>query len=125
MDNPVDLKPAPAPASVENTSGMGESASIPLGVKGWSWGAFFLSWIWALSNNTYIGLLGLIPGVGLVVRVYLGFKGRELAWRNERWNSVEHFNRVQCRWSVWGSVIAVVLIMLALGVFTFALLDEL
>ena len=29
-------------------------------------------------------------------------KGRELAWRNKEWDSLEHFNRVQKRWSAWG-----------------------
>ena len=37
--------------------------------------------------------------------IYLGIKGRELAWRNERWDSLEHFNRVQRSWSLWGLVI--------------------
>ena len=25
---------------------------IPDGVKGWSWGAFFLNWIWAIGNRS-------------------------------------------------------------------------
>ncbi len=36
--------------------------------------------------------------------IYLGVKGRELAWRNKRWDSLEHFNRVQRRWSIWSLV---------------------
>jgi membrane protein YqaA with SNARE-associated domain len=31
----------------------------------------------------------------------LGFKGREWAWRNKKWESVEHFQRVQRKWSLW------------------------
>jgi hypothetical protein len=74
-------------------------------VKGWSWGAFLLSWIWAIANKTYIGLLCLIPYAGLAFSIYLGVQGRELAWRNKRWDSLEHFNRVQRLWSIWALVV--------------------
>jgi len=40
-----------------NSSGTGAAAEIPPGVKGWSWGAFLLNWIWAIGNQTWIGLL--------------------------------------------------------------------
>ncbi len=76
-------------------------------MKGWSWGALLLSWIWAVSNRVWIGLLCLIPYVGFLVAIYLGIKGSELAWRNKRWASLEHFNRVQERWSLWGVIIVV------------------
>lgn len=75
-------------------------APLPPGVKGWSWGAFFLNWIWALGNRTWIGLLAIIPYVGFIVAIWLGFKGREMAWKNKRWESVEHFNRVQRNWTL-------------------------
>lgn len=74
---------------------------VPDGVKGWSWGAFLLNWIWAIGNRTWIGLLALVPYVGVVVAIWLGFKGREMAWKNGNWQSVEHFNRVQRAWSRW------------------------
>ena len=89
---------------------------IPEGVKGWSWGAFFLGGIWAIGNRTWIGLLALIPYVGFVMNIILGFKGREWAWQNRSWDSLEHFQRVQKQWSRW----AVGLIM---GVFTLGLLS--
>ena len=74
---------------------------VPEGVKGWSWGAFLLNWIWAIGNRTWIGLLALIPYINLIVAIWLGFKGREMAWKNKQWDSVEHFNRVQKKWSQW------------------------
>jgi Tfp pilus assembly protein PilE len=74
---------------------------IPDGVKGWSWGAFLLNWIWAIGNRTWIGLLALVPYIGFLVALWLGFKGREMAWKNREWESVEHFNRVQKKWSRW------------------------
>ncbi len=85
----------------------GVTQPIPEGVRGWSWGAFLLNWIWSIGNNTWIGLLSLIPYLGFVMAVILGFKGREWAWRNKHWDSVEHFQRVQKRWSFWGVVICI------------------
>jgi putative copper export protein len=94
--------------NINNNSGYGES-DVPEGVKGWSWGAFFLSWIWAIFNRTWFGLLALVPYVGLIFALILGFKGREWAWKNKRWQSVEHFNQVQKRWSCWGVFIVVII----------------
>ena len=79
-----------------------QQQAIPPGVKGWSWGAFLFNWIWAIGNNTWVGLLALIPYVNLPVMIWLGFKGREMAWCNRHWDSVAHFNAVQRRWSQWG-----------------------
>lgn len=79
-----------------------EKNVLPEGIKGWSWGAFLLNWIWAIANKTWIGLLCFVPVVGIVMPFILGFKGREWAWENNSWESVEHFNRVQKKWSTWG-----------------------
>lgn len=78
-----------------------KNMAIPDGIKGWSWGAFLLNWIWAIGNRTWIGLFALIPLVGIIMAFTLGFKGREWAWRNKHWKSVEHFNQVQKKWSTW------------------------
>jgi hypothetical protein len=89
----------------ENNSGGGKDIQVPEGVKGWSWGAFLLNWIWAVFNKTWIGLLCFVPYIGLIFSIYLGIKGRELAWKNKRWESLEHFNRVQGKWSFWAVVL--------------------
>ena len=116
MHNPYE-----APRSVvrevvtgANTSGMGKDAVIPPGVAGWSWGAFLLNWIWAVGNRTWIGLLCWVPYLGFVMSFVLGFKGREWAWRNKRWESIEEFQRVQRLWSIWGTIIMVGLFGLAM-----------
>jgi hypothetical protein len=109
MENPYTA-PKSQPRSADeflNTSGMGRDAVIPDGIKGWSWGAFLLNWIWAGFNKTYVGLLALFPYIGFIVALVLGFKGREWAWRNKRWDSVDHFNAVQRRWSLWGVFLVV------------------
>lgn len=85
--------------------GVRGSAGLPQGVAGWSWGAFLLGGIWAIGNRTWIGLLAFIPGAGFIVAVVLGVKGREWAWKNRSWDSVEHFRRVQRQWSRWAVAI--------------------
>jgi hypothetical protein len=109
MQNPYSPPQSPLYlASVgENNSGGGRNIAPPPGVSGWSWGAFLLSWIWAISNKTWFGLLSLTPYVGILVALYLGVQGRELAWRNKRWESLEYFNQVQKRWSFWGVTIVI------------------
>ena len=109
MHNPYQAPTAAVAefSTADNTSGMGKDAIIPKGVAGWSWGAFLLNWIWAVGNRTWIGLLCFIPYVGIVMSIILGIKGREWAWRNKRWDSVEHFQSVQRKWSIWGLVIVV------------------
>ncbi len=112
MDNPyMAPKSALTSMDADNTSGMGKEAVIPEGIKGWSWGAFFFNWLWAVFNKTWIGLLCFIPYVGFVMSFVLGAKGREWAWRNKRWDSVEHFNAVQRRWSLWALVFLVVAVV--------------
>lgn len=81
---------------------------IPEGVKGWSWGAFLWNWIWAIGNRTWIGVWSLVPFFGFFMAIVLGFKGREWAWKNKHWDSLEHFNRVQRRWSLWGIILTLV-----------------
>ena len=82
-----------------------ERDEIPQEIRGWNWGAFLLNWIWGVGNNTYIALLTLIPFVGLFMIFVLGAKGNRWAWQNGRWDSVEHFKRVQRRWAIAGLVI--------------------
>lgn len=89
-------------AQTENNSGQGKDCEIPPEIKGWNWGAFFLNWIWGLGNRTYLALLTLVPLVNLVMPFILGGKGSEWAWRNKRWDSVEHFKKVQKTWARWG-----------------------
>ena len=94
-----------------NTSSSGKLTALPDGEAGWSWGAFVFSWIWAIGNRTWPGLIAIIPGVGLIARVVLGMRGRQWAWRMGRWDSVEHFRRVQRRWNIAAGVVAALLIV--------------
>lgn len=89
---------------------------IPEAARGLCWGGFFLNWIWAIGNHTWIGLLALVPVIGVVMPFVLLFKGREWAWKNKKWKSVEHFNSVQRKWSIFGLIFA--LIIPVLGIVT-------
>ena len=95
--------------AVENTSGQGKTAVVPDEVKGWNWGAFLLSVIWGIGNNVWIALLEFIPYLGVIMPFVLGVKGNEWAWRNKKWDSVEHFKRTQRTWTKWGVWLIVVI----------------
>jgi len=115
--------PQPPPinqASAENTSGQGKNAIIPEGIKGWSPSAFLWGFIWAISNRVWIGLLTLIPFVGIIMNIILGLKGREWAWQAKHWESIEQFNKVQRRWVFWGFLIIGIVIVLLIIMILFA-----
>lgn len=102
-----------------NTSGR-KDITAPTEIKKWNWGAFLLSWVWAIAHKTWIGLIALIPFViiGVIapftnnsneaaglfiitfgVMLVLGIKGNAWAWQNNKWESTAEFLRVQRRWS--------------------------
>jgi hypothetical protein len=86
-------------------SGQGKMTALPAELSGWNWGAFFLSWIWGIGNNTWIAFLTFIPFVNFVMIFVLGAKGNEWAWQNKKWNNFEHFKRVQKLWAIWGLIL--------------------
>jgi hypothetical protein len=88
-------------------------AAIPPEVRGLNWGAFLLNWIWGIGNNVLIALLCLVPCVGFVMPFVLLFKGNEWAWRSKRWDSVEHFKRVQRIWAIVGVAVCAAAIVFA------------
>jgi hypothetical protein len=97
-------------------SGMGKESVLPPEIKGWNWGAFFLSWIWGIGNSTYIALLMFVPFVNFVMPFVLGAKGNKWAWQNRTWRDVEHFKHTQRKWTIAGLLL--VLIVLPLFIFS-------
>jgi hypothetical protein len=95
---------------VENNSGIGKSAAVPVELDYWNWGAFLLNWIWGIGNNTFIALLMFVPLVNIVMLIVLGVQGNAWAWRNKRWRDIDHFKRVQRKWAIWGIAGWIVLI---------------
>lgn len=102
---------------MENTSGGGPNAVVPPEIDRWNWGAFLLTWIWGIGNSTFIALLMFVPLVNLVMWFVLGAKGSAWAWRNKRWESVEHFKRTQRQWAMWGVLVPVFGLLLGGGMF--------
>ena len=101
-------------SSAENTSGYGKLAVIPPQIKGWNWGAFVWGWIWGIGNSTWIALLDLIPYVNFVMPFILRARGNQWAWQNKRWDSVDHFQRVQRSWYNWAIIFTVVIFLIGI-----------
>jgi len=99
---------------MENTSGQGKAAVVPVEINRWNWGAFLLNWIWGIGNSTFIALLMFVPFINIVMPFVLGAKGSAWAWQNNRWESVDEFRRVQRLWAIWSVVTYVIVI----GLFT-------
>jgi hypothetical protein len=91
---------------------------VPPEIDRWNWGAFLLTWIWGIGNQTFIALLVFIPFGILIMPFVLGANGSTWAWRNAKWDSVAHFKRVQRLWAIWGIVIWIGIIALPVGLFS-------
>ena len=117
---PEPVNPYRAPQTRESTSSFGRVGSRaqpverPSDVSGLSWGAFFWGWIWGLFNGTYIALLTLVPVINIVMAFVLLFKGRQWAWENKQWESLEAFNRSQRRWAISGLILTVLVFILSM-----------
>lgn len=78
--------------------------SIPPKLDKWSWGAFFMNWIWGLGNSTYIALLMFVPFVNIIMFFVLGAKGNKWAWKNRLWEDEVHFVKTQRKWAIAGVI---------------------
>lgn len=97
-----------------NDSGTPE-AQLPEDLRGWNWGAFLLPFVWGPFNKVWVGLGALmfgavlpIPGIfGLLgytaLALLMGARGNEWAWRARKWESADHFRKVQRIWITWGT----------------------
>ncbi|WP_233278830.1 hypothetical protein [Floricoccus penangensis] len=87
------------------------SNEVPEEIKGWSWGAFGLTFYWSIGNKVYLGLLILLAGVpvigwifAIIWKIVMGLKGNEWAWKNGSYKSLEEYKKVQDSWKVPGIV---------------------
>ncbi len=129
---PPAMKPKPAPDSVSVTTpelgdenlgiveepvivppvddtGRREKEDIPDVAQKWSWGAFWLTFIWGIKHKSKRTWLFLIPFPPLltqiVVGVYCGLKGSRWAWQNLQWENEAEYVRDQSNWTIWGFVL--------------------
>lgn len=105
-----------------NTSGAGAGTAIPRDARGLSWGGFVLPWLWGPFNGTWAGLLGLLPVVQIGISIWLLIKGRQLAWQHKRWQSLEHFQRIQRNWSI-AALVVLLANLLLVGIATKTVMD--
>jgi len=75
-----------------------------------------------IGNNVWWSFLVFVPYLGALVMPWiLAFKGNEWAWQNRRWESVEHFKRVQHTWMIWGLWITIAVTLIVTVILLFAL----
>lgn len=110
--NTGTTSPGGTDAAIVNNSGQGSTATFPDQLGGWSWGAFTFSWIWGIFNSTWIAFLVFIPVLNVVWCFVLGAKGKQWAWQNKKWDSVEGFKRTQNTWNKWGKALFIISIIL-------------
>ncbi len=92
----------------QNSSGHGSMAQLPAQLQGLNWGGFFLTFWWAIFNQSWIALLCLVPYIGWIMPFVVLFKGNEWAWQNRRFDSPEQFQAVQKSWATWGVAWAII-----------------
>lgn len=139
-ENPYAAGYNPALAQAyQNTSGMNSDVPFEVGVCRWNWGAFCLTFLWLFNHGMvkqgvgYIALylcgflhtplLSMLSSFGtLIMSIYFGAKGHELAWKNRRFDSVDHYFSVQRKWLYWGvgitvafTLFVVIAVALAIG----------
>ncbi|HPR91487.1 MAG TPA: hypothetical protein PK547_02010 [Candidatus Paceibacterota bacterium] len=93
---------------------------VPDELKRWNWGAFLLSWIWAIGNNVWLGLLALLPYLWLPMAILLGAKGNEWAWEAGHYADLETFKKKQNDWKKAGFTVLIVIGCLYLSLFFWA-----
>lgn len=99
----------------DERSGQGENSIVPQEIKkGWSWGAMFLNWIWGASHGVWSAFLVFIPIFNIFYIFVLGYKGREWAWKKNKYKSIEEFNKIQRRWSIAAVIIFLLGIIFAI-----------
>ena len=90
-----------------NTSGMGDGYFLPPEASGWTFAGFVPFGIYAFINGiTLWGVLGLlghfVPLLSIICWIYIGIQGKELAWRNRRFDSVQQYTETMRAWNMWG-----------------------
>jgi hypothetical protein len=109
----------------ENTSGWGQARPAPYWASGWTFAGAIPFGLFALYNGLQAyGLAGIllsVLGLPLVLLlwpfsigyiVYIGFRGRELAWRSRRFADRRQYEQMMYSWNVAGAFSLVVVVVL-------------
>jgi hypothetical protein len=100
----------------KNMSEVVADKNIPREIKKFNWGAFFLTSFWSIRHGVWVGLLAVLSFFGLIMGLFLGFKGNALAWERNMYTSTEEFMFSQKMWGVVG----VLFWLLFFGVFVYS-----
>lgn len=77
-----------------------------LKVKGWNWGPFIFTFVWAIFHGFWVlGILSIIPGVNLIIKLILALKGNEWAWEKDKNKNYPLFIELQSRWNKIGIIV--------------------
>jgi len=110
--------PTPPPAGPPPIPAPSGPPPVPAELQGgWNWGAFFLSWIWAIAHRSVLGFV-LAFFLGIIGAIILGIKGNEWGWQSGRFETVQQFKDTQRVWAKWGLIIflaSIVLLVLFWG----------
>jgi len=96
-----------------NDSGRGDESRLPSELFGFNWGALLLNFVWGLSMKISWTWLHLVPIVGFVMPFVFWIRGNEWAWKYRRWDSIEHFKKVQEKWLIAGIIFTVLSFILS------------
>ncbi len=88
---------------------------LPDEARGFSWGAFLCGPLWGFPYRVWVSILSWLPGIGALVWLWMGFNGREMAWRAREWPSVEAFLQAERRWMRVGLVLFWLMALLPIG----------
>lgn len=107
----VGSKRVPMQMTYDKRSGPGSTEPAPEEIKGWNWGAAFLSPFWGTWYGVWWWLIAFIPGVGGIWWIIMGIFGSEWAWKADYWPSVDAFKASQRKWKPWGIFFMVLMIL--------------
>jgi hypothetical protein len=93
-----------------NTSGMGDGYPVPPEASGWTFAGFIPFGLFSfLNGNSNMGILGAVGSiigiVGLVYAILVGINGKESAWRNRRFASIEEYTSTMRGWNTGGLIL--------------------
>ena len=121
---------ADAPVEAEPNNSGTKGADVPTSIRRWNWAAFLMPEVWGLFSGVPWAILLLVAGLLLLqlagdlfplqigyavmfsIKLFLGFRGNEFAWRGKKWRSVEHFNAFQKQWTTWSIALFVLTILI-------------
>jgi hypothetical protein len=85
-------------------------------IAGWSWAGAFLNWVFLLGMRQWVAGLALLALVmtpraggviGVAATIYLGIRGRSIAWRNRPSRGFEDYRQCMTTWDRWAIVFLV------------------